>query len=400
MRDEVRRINKLVAEGKLTPEDAADLIDAFYASDREEGEPEHSGPTPPPPPPGAVKDPFKGIVDQIEKLTKEGIDAVDWKEVSKQARESARKGFDFLRTGIEDISKGKVNINFFGVMERKDVSLPLTIGEGKTLKIENACGDVIVSGGKETGQVTAMAKFRGSSIDDAKSKAQGYTLIIEESDHHVIIRQPDVSGLSVDLDIHVAGSVNLEIKTAAGDIHVSDTGGSCRVAAGAGDIHLSGLNGPVDINSGSGDIFVRDCETSSLNIEDKSGSIDIKRVRGNMNVRTATGDLDVTECTGKVIALESITGDVNLDLTEPISGSVNVRTVNGDAHIGVPDGSDCRVSLSTLRGDVSCEMELQDEAKAQQRITGKLGEGTGTLDVSAVTGDVALEMRKTPASAV
>ena len=31
MKEEIKRINKLVAEGKLSPEDAADLIDAFYA---------------------------------------------------------------------------------------------------------------------------------------------------------------------------------------------------------------------------------------------------------------------------------------------------------------------------------------------------------------------------------
>ena len=34
MKDEVQRISRLVAEGKLSPEDAADLIDAFYASDQ------------------------------------------------------------------------------------------------------------------------------------------------------------------------------------------------------------------------------------------------------------------------------------------------------------------------------------------------------------------------------
>ncbi len=387
MREEIQRISKLVAEGKLSPEDAADLIDAFYASDRIE---EESGPTPPPPPPGASRDPFRGIIDQIEKLTKEGAEAVDWKEVSKQARDSAKKGFDFLKTGLDDLSKGKVN--FFGNTETKQISLPLSVPEGKTLKIENACGDVKVSSGG-TGTVTADARFKGSSIDDAKAKAQAYTLIIEESDTQVIIRQPDVSGLSVDLDIKISGNAAVEIKSENGDIEVIDTGLGARINGRSGDIKVRGLNGQVEIHSESGDMAIEHSEVTSLTVENKSGDIDVRSVKGNMNIRTASGDVRAGNCSGKTVAFESISGDVQVDLVEAVTGSVNVRTVNGNAMIAVPDGCDCRVSLSTLRGSVTCGLELEDEAKAQQRITGKLGAGGGTLDVSAVTGDVRLEMR-------
>ncbi len=388
MREEIQRISKLVAEGKLSPEDAADLIDAFYASDRME---EDSGPTPPPPPREASRDPFRGIIDQIEKLTKEGAEAVDWKEVSKQARESAKKGFDFLKTGLDDLNKGRVN--FFGNSESKQISLPLSVAEGKTLRIENACGNVTVSAGATAGSVNADARFKGSSIDDAKAKAQAYTLIIEESETQVIIRQPDVSGLSVDLDVKVSGKAQVEIKTENGDISLIDTGLGARITGRSGDINARGLNGQVEIHSESGDMTIERSEVTSLTVENKSGDISVKHVRGNMNIRTASGEVRAENCSGKSVALESISGDVVVDLVEPVTGNVNVRTVNGDATIGVADGCDCRVSLSTLRGSVTCDLELLEEAKAQQRITGKLGSGSGTLDVSAVTGDVRLEMR-------
>jgi DUF4097 and DUF4098 domain-containing protein YvlB len=82
---------------------------------------------------------------------------------------------------------------------------------------------------------------------------------------------------------------------------------------------------------------------------------------------------------------------VSVDLIEPVIASLNVRTVSGDVTLSIPEGSDCRVSLSTLRGDVACELDLKDEAKQDQRITGRLGAGLGTLDVSAVTGDVSVK---------
>lgn len=405
MREEVQRISKLVAEGKLSPEDAADLIDAFYASERSDepmGEPAEAATA------EAEKekvgaeaatngtsnrDPLRAIVESIEKLTKEGAEAVNWGEVSKQARQSAKKGFEVLKTGIEDISKGKVQFGWLGTGESREVTLPLSLGEGKTLKVENACGDIKIVGGYEKGLATARAKFRGASHEDAKAKSDAYTLIIEESEHAVVIRQPDVSGLYVDLEIQMPGKGAVEVRAETGDIEISETGGSCRVHSRSGDLKLRGLNGAVELTGESGDISIEDVVTPTLAVENKNGDIRATRVHGNMNVRTATGSVKLSEVGGRTLAIESVSGEIEADLDEPVTGTLNIRTVNGDVRLGIPDGSDCRVSLSTLRGNVSCGLELTDQAKQDQRITGKLGAGSGALDVSAVTGDVTVQLR-------
>jgi hypothetical protein len=401
--DEVKRISKLVAEGKLTPEDAAELIDAFYASERMDGPDEAT----PPPPPGAAtqggtatatgngttRDPFRSIIDSIEKLTKEGADAVNWQEVSRTARTSAKKGLDVLRTGLEDISKGKVNLGWLTTQEAREVALPLTVPAGKALRVENAVGSVKIVGGFDLGSVTAQARFRGASHEEAKAKADAYTPIIEESDHLVLIRQPDVSGLHVDLEIQMPGHGNVEIRAETGDIQVLDTKGSCRINGRSGDVHVRGLNGVVEISGESGDVTVEDVVTPSLTLENKSGDLRVQRVRGNVNARTATGDVHVTEISGKTVAIESVSGDIHLDIDEPVNGGVNVRTVNGDARVTIADGSDTRVSLSTLRGSIVCGLDLEDEHRQDQRITGRLASGSGTLDISAVTGDICLEIR-------
>jgi hypothetical protein len=407
VRDEIQRISKLVAEGKLSPEDAADLIDAFYASERNDdpGEPVEeaaattsSSATPPPPPSGSPnRDPLKQIIESIEKLTKEGAEAVNWSEVSRQARQSAKKGFDALKTGLEEISKGKGvgGFGWFTSGEVKEVSLPLSIPVGKTLKVENACGDVKIVGGFDVGTATARARFKGASAEDAKAKAEAYTLIIEESDHMVLIRQPDVSGLHVDVEIQMPGTGNVEARVETGDIQILDTRGTCRVFGRSGDVRLRGLDGVVEITGENGDISVEDTTTPSLTIENKNGDINAIRIKGNVNARSASGDVHLSHVAGKTVAVESVSGSILVEMEEPVTGTLNIRTVNGDVKLTVPDGNDCRVSLSTLRGDVSCDLDLEDKAKQEQRITGRLGAGTGTLDVSAVTGDVSVEMRNT-----
>ncbi len=397
MREEVQRISKLVADGKLSPEDAASLIDAFYESDRIE-EAENAGAVPPPPPPTedvkkSARDPFKSLVESIEKMTKEGLETVDWTEVSKHARQSAKKGLDHLKSGIEDLSKGKVNMAWLLTSEEREVTLPLTLPNGKTLKIENRSGEVKVVGGFDVGSVSAHARFRGSTSDEAKAKADAYTLIIEESDHIVEIRQPDVNGLTVDIEVQLPGHGNVNVTSESGNIQLVDTQGSSRIEGKSGNVTLRGLHGIVEVVTASGNVSVEDTEGASLSLENRSGNIRAARIKGNLKARTASGDITVTNSSGKVISLETASGNVTVDLDEPVTGTLNVRTVEGDTLAAIPDGSDCRVSLSTLRGSVSTGIELHDRAGSESRVTGRIGEGNGSLDISAVSGNITIELR-------
>lgn len=402
MKEEIQRISKLVAEGKLSPEDAADLIEAFYSNETgvpKPPEPPKEAPQAEPEatteaPKSAPKDAFGAFFESIEKAVREGKESVNWEEVGKQAKTAAKQSINKLKGAIEDVSKGKVNLNldFLKTQATREVSLPLNLTEGKTLKIENPNGDIKVVGGFDAGSVKADARFQGANNEDAKAKADAYTLIVEESDHQILIRQPDVVGLSVDLEIQVPTGIYVEIKAESGDIEVIGTKAGGRITSRSGDVKLRGLDGLIELSAESGDVLVQECNALSLTIENKSGDITIQRVSGNLSARTASGDVVVESSTGKVTSVESVSGNVRVDQEQPVTGSLNIRTVNGHASVAVPDGSDCRVSLSTLKGSVLCTLELQDEARAEQRVTGRLGTGMGTMDVSAVTGSISLEM--------
>lgn len=409
MKDEVKRIIRMVQEGKLSPEDAAELIDAFSNGEGATAEPageaagavEGEGSVPPPSEEAAAdpsdkpKDPFRQFVEALERAGKEATESVNWSEVAKQVRSGAQKGLEQLKVAVDQVGKGKFefNLGWLNGAETKQVILPLALPAGKALRIENAVGDVKVVGGFEVGSVTAHAKFRNGSAEELRRQAEAYTLLIEESDHLVQIKQPDVAGLTVDLEVQVPTGASVEIRAETGDLKVVETQGPCRISSRTGDINLRGLNGPVEVSANSGDVRLEDVKSPSVAIENKSGDLHLTRVVGNLNVRTASGDVVAKQVSGKTLSLESVSGDVYVDLSEPASGTLNVRTVHGDATLAISDGSDARVSLSTLRGTVQCDLPLEDEARTDQRITGRLGEGTGTLDVSAVSGDVTLQLR-------
>lgn len=401
MKEEVTRILKMVQEGKISPEDASELIDAFQGDTPSEepvapptGDPAPpSGEPTPPPAPGEKKDFFKGFVDFMNNLDKEVRESVDWKEVANQARQGAQKGLDAIKQATEEIKEGGLNFPLFGVTEARDLTLPLAADGSKTIKIENPCGSVKVTSGHETGTVSARAKVRGTNAEDAKAKAEEYTLIVEESEHAIIIRQPKIAALAVDLVLQLGHGADIEVRTDAGDVTIADTGKGVRINSQSGNVSLRGLNGPIEVTMQSGNLTVEDSISPSASLESKSGNISLTKIEGNVNARAASGDVSATGLNGKTLSVESVSGNVNVDFEVPISGSVNVRTVNGDTTVALPDGCDCRVSLSTLRGDVTCTLPLQDEARSDQRITGRLGEGTGTLDVSGINGDIGLRPR-------
>lgn len=402
MKDEIRRIMNMVKEGRLSPEDAAELIDAITASEQADvGEKGSTGDAEPTSKSekaagadsGEKKDPIKSFVDFVEGLGKEVSQNVDWPEVARQIREGAKRGAEGLKHGLEQVSKGKWTWSWSKASAEKVVTLPLGPVEGKLLKIENSCGDVKVVGNSDKGEVVATARIRGVDEADAKAKADAYTLMLEESEHEILIKQPDVSGLTVDLAIKIAGTGNVEIRSNSGDVDVQDTGGSCRIHTHSGDIQMRGLNGPVEAHVQSGDLRLENTTSPSVSIESASGDLVLNKVTGNIRLRSASGDLIVRDTSGKTISIETVSGDTVVDLVEPVSGTVNIRSVNGNSILSIADGSDCRVALSTLRGEVFCSVPLTDEHRSEAVVSGRMGDGLGSIDVSAINGDVHLKLR-------
>ncbi len=399
------RINKLVADGKLSPDDAADLIDAFYNSEREDRRQEESNQTTPPRETAGSsdqkeyaseskpRDPFRAIIDTVERLGKEVTENVDWKDVTNSARTNAKKGLDALKNGLEDVSKGKFNMSWLFSTTTREIRLPLTLKEGQLLKIENGSGHITVTPDAVESYVIAHVKVRGANQEDAKAKADKYTLVVENSDHAVEIKQPHETGLDVDLEIFVAATPAIEVKSEAGHVTIKDTKNSCRITSTDGRIDLSGLEGPIEVQAYSGDVYIDNSNSTNVLVENKAGNISVEKVTGNMNLRSASGNISIRGSSGKTIAVEAVSGDISIDVNEPVTGSMSVRTVNGNAWISIPDGSDARVAVTTLRGMADTSIELEDRAQNDQRITGRLGAGNGTIDVSAVTGNVSLSLR-------
>lgn len=386
MKEQVLRILRMVQEGRLTPEDAYDLMDAFTNFEAAE-----QRTAPPPPPPSTSDDPFKKFVDSVEKMTKEAVGSVDWSRVAEQVRTATQKGVVALRESVDQISKGDFKLKWFGPSETKTVELPLAIGAGKTIRLERSRGNVSVKGGYSEGKLIATAKVRGKDREDAQSKADAWTPVIEENDGSLTIRQSS-DALEEDLELQVPEGVNLDVRVESGDFRSKETRGSLRLETKSGDADVSDLTGNVEIMSYAGDVEVKNADASLIEIENKSGDITLAVSKGNFMIRSSSGDVTCKEVSGNTLSVETVSGDIDMDVSDAFN-ALNVRTVSGDVLIDLPSNVNCRASLSSLNGTVSSRIDLNDEKETEQRITGVIGAGDGTLDASAVSGDVRLSWR-------
>jgi hypothetical protein len=394
MREEVQRIIKMVQEGKLSAEDAADLIDAFNAP--EQGE----APPPPPPPQGgtsSIQDSMKRLIESMERVGRENFDSVDWKTIADTVRTEAKKGADALKTHIESVSRGKFNFPFFGPQELKIVTLPLAVN-GKALRIENPSGHIKVTGGANEGQVVAHAKIRGNTVEEAKAKAGEYNLIIEESEHQIVIKQPEVPGLDVELVFDIDRSSHIDVDTYSGDVTLLQTGGGCRIDNKSGDVMVKGLPGSVDVNLTSGNVTVQEVSGSSTTIHTTSGDVVLRAVQGVVIARTSSGEIRSVQTKASSLGLATVSGDLRIVFEDSMKVGVDGRTVSGDVEVALPSNSDFKLSLSSVSGQVSCALPLSDSAKAEgenspQSLTGKVGDGTGNLSLNTVSGDVHVIVR-------
>ncbi len=112
-----------------------------------------------------------------------------------------------------------------------------------------------------------------------------------------------------------------------------------------------------------------------------------------VRVQLTNGDIETERSVARNFTVETVRGDIALDLTTPVQGEVRLTTVKGDISVEVPDGNDCRVQMHTVSGDIECGLECRAVDSGRGYYTGVAGDGTGTLALETVHGDVRVVLR-------
>lgn len=222
-----------------------------------------------------------------------------------------------------------------------NVSEPTNVKAGGTLIVELDSGDVEITTGANQIQVDVIGI----------EQTQVQNLSIEESGQTVrVTYRPDrnLGRGNARFQIDVPVSVNVDVKTAGGDIAISGEQlvGTVSCKTAGGDILLPKMvDGEVTVKTAGGDI-IGGVVDGSADVTTAGGDIKFSSSAGKAILRTSGGDIEVGDV-GDELEVVTAGGDISLG---NVGGSANAKTAGGDIHVGDVAG---KADLKTAGGDVS-----------------------------------------------
>lgn len=210
----------------------------------------------------------------------------------------------------------------------------------------------------------------------------------------------------------------LTVDTLSGDIAAD--GLSCRqaiISSRSGEVKINKLqavadttfesvSGDVMVDGGSvgtrataktqsGDVAVRNLRADQLSVETISGDADLDSVAGTLTVKTVSGEIAGLGIHSTAVSLSTVSGDARWAFAAPFSGSLAGTTVSGELTVVLWTNSDTRIEINTTNGELRCDLPLADKSPDNaKQIVGKVGEGTGSLKLQSVSGDLRIEEEK------
>jgi DUF4097 and DUF4098 domain-containing protein YvlB len=146
--------------------------------------------------------------------------------------------------------------------------------------------------------------------------------------------------------ITVPAKFNAQLKTAGGNISVTDLRGDIQAKTSGGSLKFTRLRGPLDGNTSGGNIRVAECD-------------------GPLSLHTSGGSIDIDNATAKVDASTS-GGNVSAQFASLLTDEVKLRTSGGNVTLRVAEKSAFDLDASTSGGSVSSDLPVQTEGKPKR----------------------------------
>src|SRR5262249_7767842 len=108
-----------------------------------------------------------------------------------------------------------------------------------------------------------------------------------------------------------------------------------------------------------------------------------------LSVETGSGEIALTTLRSPKVSLETGSGRVSADLQDTIR-ELQVETGSGDIAIKAPATLGAEVEIETWSGDIETDFPLQVTRQGRDHLTGRIGDGKGTIAIETGSGEVKL----------
>jgi DUF4097 and DUF4098 domain-containing protein YvlB len=240
------------------------------------------------------------------------------------------------------------------VREEADEQVPA--GSYNAVEIRNIAGSIDISGS------TAVNAVAVHSLKSAPSQAamDGMHVDIQKQGDRLVIEEKHDRGFLRNL-----GTVSFRMT----------------VPAGVKVIEAHSVSGSIDVTGVSPGV---DQVLSTV-----SGSVSTERAR-NLDVYSTSGHISFSS-SGSTLSARSVSGSIDGTIDSlPAGGTARVSTVSGSVSLTAFAALDAALALHSVSGSVSCDFPVTISEQKRNRLNGKIGSGSATVDIGTVSGSISI----------
>lgn len=193
---------------------------------------------------------------------------------------------------------------------------------------------------------------------------------------------------SIEVEGWDRGEVEVTITKTAGEegspddavISVERSGRSLRLRT----LYPQGADAPVQV-----DYHLRVPRQARLaGLRTVSGDVVVREVEGDLEAHTLNGDIVARGGAGSVVA-QGVNGDVRVSLRAlpPADGRLQLETINGDVELELPENAGADLELSTVAGRIE-GLPYFPAAASEGAVRARLGRGGLTVRLRTIRGDI------------
>jgi len=309
----------------------------------------------------------------------------------------------------------------------------------KHLDLANLRGDVTIIGSRipEDGcRIRADKTAWGEDEEEARERLKNVQVSAQQDGEFLKLK---VEGgpwtrklhAQVDFEIEIQASCDLTVNIAKGDLSVKGVSGGIGLKAASGDIDLRDCSGKADLSTANGDLTIASFTGEDLSAATINGDIEAEDVAAQVALSSVSGDIRAKEISNGVLKVSSVSGSISLEefhnqavevqsqsgdveilggpspevKTSTVSGDIQaelasregniaIRSTSGDVDLALGKDTDAQVECETMSGDIDVGLPVQKTFVSERKFQGVLGSGKGRIRVSTTSGDISLHSLK------
>ena len=294
--------------------------------------------------------------------------------------------------------------------QRETFTKTVRIGGSGVLDISNLSGSIEVRRGNGNDAVIEVTKIaRGRTVEEAKEMLPLVTIDItsrgERADIKTIYphRQPGQEGrdhrrVNVSVNYMVTAPQNTRVRlfTLSGNLKAVDIRGELSLETTSGNVWIENASRIATAKSKSGAVELTNVDSDgALDAGTFSGSVILKNVKARrIKAGCISGRIVVQDVETGQLDAQTISGDVTFSGVFAKAGRYDLKTNSGNVRAEVGGQTGFQLEANTFSGRVHSDFtvggaqEPDGRGRARTSLSGTVGDGSATLNVTTFSGNV------------